>query len=54
MPDEDRIIDVQSVKNHDDIISEPPCGKTCFERGGLTKSAPRNPNDVIMRRELRP
>ena len=54
MPDQDRISDVQGVKNRDDIISEPPCVKTRLGCGGLTKPAPRDPNDVIMRRELRP
>ena len=54
MPDEDRISDVQGVTNRDDIISEPPCVKTRLACGGLTKPAPRDPNDVIMRRELRP
>jgi len=54
MPDEDRISDVQGVKNRNDIISEPPCVKTRLGRGGLTKPTPRNPNHVIMRRKLRP
>jgi hypothetical protein len=54
MPDEDRISDVQGVKNRDDVISEPPWVKTRLGRGGVTKPAPRDPNDVIMRRELRP
>ena len=54
MPDEDRIGDAQGVKNRDDIISEPPWVITRLRRGGLAKSAPRNRNDVIVRRELRP
>jgi hypothetical protein len=54
MPDEHRITDVQGVKNCDDIISEAPWIITRLWRGGLTKPAPRNSNDVIMRRELRP
>ena len=54
MPDEDRISDVQGVQNRDDILSEPPWVVTRLGRGGLTKPAPRDPNDVIMRRELRP
>jgi hypothetical protein len=54
MPDEDRICNVQGVNNRDNIISEPPWIITRLRRGGLTKSAPRDPNDVIMRRELRP
>ena len=37
MPDEDRISDVQGVKNRDDIISEPPWVITRFRRGGLAK-----------------
>jgi len=45
-PDEDRISDVQGVKNRDDIISEPPCVKTRLGRGRLTKPAPCDPNDV--------
>jgi hypothetical protein len=47
MPDEDRISDVQGVKNRDDIISEPPWVITRLGRGGLTKPAPRDPNDVM-------
>ena len=54
MPDEYRISDVQGVKNRDDIISEPPWVKTRLGRGRLTEPAPRDPNDMIMRRELRP
>ena len=54
MPDEDWISDVQGVKNVDDIISEPPWVITRLRRGGLTRPAPRDPNHVIMRRELRP
>jgi len=54
MPDEDRIRDVQGVKNGDDIVSEPPWVITRLRCGGLTRPAPRDPNDVIMRRELRP
>jgi len=44
---------VQGVKNCDDIIPEPPWVVTRLRRGGLAKPAPRNPNDVIVRRELR-
>src|ERR1700722_17426519 len=54
MPHEDRINDVQGVKNPDDIISEPPCVITRLGGGGLAKPAPRDPNDVKMRREFRP
>ena len=54
MPDEDRISDVQGVKNRDNIISEPRWVITRLRRGGLAKPAPRDPNHVIMRRELRP
>src|SRR5580704_5208798 len=54
MPDEDRISNVQGVKNCDDIISEPPWVITRLGRGGLTSPAPRDPNDVIMCCELRP
>jgi len=52
--DEDRISDVQGVKNRDDIISERLASKPGLGRGRLTKPAPCDPNDVIMRRELRP
>src|SRR5689334_6898766 len=53
MPDEDRISDVQRIKNRKDIISEPPWAITRLGRGGLAKPAARDPNDVIMRREPR-
>jgi hypothetical protein len=43
MPDEDRISDVQGVKNRDDIISEPPWVITRLGRGGLANPAPRDP-----------
>lgn len=42
MPDEDRISDVQGVKNRDDIIAELPWVITRFGRGGLAKPTPRD------------
>ena len=54
MPDQDRISDLQSVKNRDDVISESPGVITRLGRGGLAEPAPRNSNDVIMCREFRP
>jgi hypothetical protein len=54
MPDQDRISDLQGVENRYDVISERPGVITRLRRGGLAKPAPRNLNDVIMCRELRP
>src|SRR5215471_20147227 len=53
MPDEDRIREVQGINHRDDIISEPLWVISGLRRGGLSDPTPRNPSDVIMRRELR-
>ena len=54
VPYEDRTSEVQGINHRDHIISEPLWVISGLRCGGLSYPAPRNPNDVITRRELRP